>query len=530
MIRQIANTLATRLMGIWVLVFIFLDTCTRNHTASEPDATGISYYVNTEGSDGNDGSSNAPFKTIEQLNKIVLKAGDRIYLQGSQVFTGPLKFQPNESGTAGNPVVVTSYGNGQAVIDGGNGSAININGSGYLNISVLQLKGSGRKEGNAENGFVISNGHHINVDSVEVKGFQKAGLLVNISNLININRVYAHDNGFAGIFIAGTYGNRDCKNIKVTNCVAENNPGDPTNLTNHSGNGIIAGYCKNILIDQCTAFNNGWDMPRIGNGPVGIWCFEADSVIIQRCISYKNKTSVGGEDGGGYDLDGGVTNTIIQYCLSYENHGSGFGIFQYAGASKWHNNTVRFNISRNDGSVSAAHAGVYVWNSSENPAEFTDLLFYNNIIYNETGAAISYSWQSDNAGFKFYNNIFVSKDTLVRGTELSVDYKGNDWWSIRDGFNIKGVRNFNEWATANGKEQLNSKIIGFNIEPAFKGPLNGAITDPLQLPAYDNYKLTSVAPLIDKGPDLKILFGIDPGPFDFNQKPLKTTTGIGASF
>ena len=81
-----------------------------------------------------------------------------------------------------------------------------------------------------------------------------------------------------------------------------NNPGDPTNLNNHSGNGIIAGFCKNILIEYCTANNNGWDMPRIGNGPVGIWCYEADSVIIQHCISYQNKTSKGGEDGGGYDL------------------------------------------------------------------------------------------------------------------------------------------------------------------------------------------------------------------------------------
>ena len=94
-----------------------------------------------------------------------------------------------------------------------------------------------------------------------------------------------------------------------------NNPGDPTNLTNHSGNGIVVGHCTNVLIDHCMATNNGWDMPRIGNGPVGIWCYEADSVVIQHCLSYRNKTSVGGADGGGFDFDGGVTNSIIQYCL-----------------------------------------------------------------------------------------------------------------------------------------------------------------------------------------------------------------------
>src|SRR5436190_17235380 len=134
-------------------------------------------------------------------------------------------------------------------------------------------------------------------------------------------------------------------------CRADNNPGDPTNLTNHSGNGIVVGNCRNVLIEYCTATNNGWDMPRIGNGPVGIWPYEADSVIIQHCISYRNKTAPGAADGGGFDLDGGVTNSVIQYCLSYENEGSGYGIFQYWSAGNWKNNTLRYCISINDGKI-----------------------------------------------------------------------------------------------------------------------------------------------------------------------------------
>ena len=68
---------------------------------------------------------------------------------------------------------------------------------------------------------------------------------------------------------------RRSRNVTIVHCRADDNPGDPTNLTNHSGNGIIAGHCTNVLIDSCSATNNGWDMPRIGNGPVGIWCYEA---------------------------------------------------------------------------------------------------------------------------------------------------------------------------------------------------------------------------------------------------------------
>ena len=79
-------------------------------------------------------------------------------------------------------------------------------------------------------------------------------------------------------------------------------------------------------------------MPRIGNGPVGIWADEASNVTIQYCISHPINTAKGAKDGGGFDFDGGITNSIIQYCLSYENQGAGYGLFQYAGASPWHNN------------------------------------------------------------------------------------------------------------------------------------------------------------------------------------------------
>ena len=188
----------------------------------------------------------------------------------------------------------------------------------------------------------------------------------------------------------------------------ENNPGDPTNLKNHSGNGIVVGHCTKILIDSCVATNNGWDMPRIGNGPVGIWCYEADSVIIQHCISYRNKTSVGAADGGGFDLDGGVTNSIIQYCLSYENQGSGYCIFQYWDASPWYNNVIRFNISENDGLVSDSRAGMYIWNSSRDKNQFYNCDVYNNTIYNSKQAALAFSETSEHKNFRFFNNIFIA--------------------------------------------------------------------------------------------------------------------------
>ncbi|MEJ7830254.1 MAG: right-handed parallel beta-helix repeat-containing protein, partial [Segetibacter sp.] len=265
--------------------------------------------------------------------------------------------------------------------------------------------------------------------------------------------------------------------------------GDPTNLKSHSGNGILAGRCKNVVIEYCSATNNGWDMPRIGNGPVGIWTYEADSVTIQYCISYRNKTSVGGEDGGGYDFDGGVTNSIIQQCLSYDNQGGAFGIFQYAGASDWHDNIIRNNISENDGNVSRAGAGVFIWNGSKDKNQFRNLEFYNNIVYNSKGAVMHYDEkESEHVGFRFYNNIFVAQDELVLGKDtLGTDvFLNNNWWSLTSGFNMNGIKDFKTWSVQFGKEQVKSKIVGYNEDPKFKNAGNTSLTSPWQLKSFFN--------------------------------------------
>jgi hypothetical protein len=106
-----------------------------------------------------------------------------------------------------------------------------------------------------------------------------------------------------------------------------------------------------------------------------------NSVTIQHCLSYRNKRPL--EPLTAEVLtDGGVTNSLVQYCLSYENQGAGYCLFQYLNASPWHDNIFGFNISENDGAISDAHAGVFIWNSSGDSSQFYNALFYNNTIYN----------------------------------------------------------------------------------------------------------------------------------------------------
>ena len=474
-------------------------------TVASPSATTAAsahrYYVDSAGNDAADGSKSRPWKTVDAVNKAVLGKGDSVFFRGGQVFKGTLRVH-DVTGQTANPIWVGSYGDakyaggqdkgglyasgqyasgqyasGPATIDGGDSSGVVVWHSRWVVINGLRLLGAGRKTGNVKNGLEIDDCAHIRVEKVDVSGFQKSGVFVYASANVEVDGVFAHENGSAGISVEGPYdrktGSRD---LTIIRCRADDNPGDPTNLTNHSGNGIVCGHCTRLLIDQCSATNNGWDMPRIGNGPVGIWCYEADSVTIQHCLAYRNKTSPGAADGGGFDFDGGVTNSVIQYCLSYGNQGSGYCIFQYWGASPWYNNIIRYNITEDDGLVSDSRAGIYVWNSSNDSNQFHDCQVYNNTVFNTREAALSYSTTSARKGFVFRNNIFVGADSLVRGNRGADVFERNDWWVYHA-------------SSGRSSKRGDLGLPGTFVKPDFKDPGGTMVTTVDSLARYEKYLL-----------------------------------------
>jgi hypothetical protein len=487
------------------------------------------YYISNAGSNRNDGSLRHPFNTLDSTMLTRVNAGDTLYFMGGETFAKSLYIHSFHAGTKDRPIVITSFGDKQAVIQSGNATGLLVYNASHLKIENLHFVGNGRKGGNTQHGVCLSKCSNILVTHLTIEGYQKAGLEINCSSHIVADSIYAHDNGFGGIEVSGVYGRKDASSdILIRHCFAENNSGDPTELENHSGNGIVVGYCKKVTIEYCSATNNGWDMPRVGNGPVGIWAYEADSVLIQHCISYRNKTSKGGNDGGGFDLDGGVTNSIIQYCLSYENEGPGYCLFQYKGATPWYNNIIRYCISENDGNVSNGMGGVFIWNSSDEAKELKNGYIYNNTFYNERGGAICFEKQSKNKGFYFYNNIFVGKDDLKRGIELSGTFLGNNWYSLNaKGFNMDNERDFDQWAKTHGQEGRNGKRVGGCLLPLFKQPGQTTLTDPKQLTHYDAYRLKGKSPLHNSGVRLPPIVGQPPVKKDFNGLPV-LPKGIGA--
>jgi hypothetical protein len=484
------------------------------------------YYVSPDGNDENSGKSQArAWKTIGKVNETDFDPGSSILFQGGGEFEGTIRFSASDEGTADRKLTLSSFGEGQAVIHGGDHEGLVAEDCDHLLVRNLIFKGSGRKSGNTTDGVQISGCNSVGIADIEVSGFQKSGLHVRKAEVANISGVYAHHNGFAGIHVTGTTMNHqteyDNSDLYIGHCVAENNPGDPTVLKNHSGNGILASSVKGGVIEYCEAFNNGWDMPWTGNGPVGIWIWDCTDFIIQHCIAHDNKTNPVAADGGGFDFDGGVSNSIMQYNLSYRNEGCGYGLYEFGAAKTWENNIIRYNISQDDGIINGGAVGIW---KNDNRGTMRNCEIYHNTFYNsaEDGPII---WLYDHyPGFSFRNNIFVYNGTFLdEGQQLADEvFQGNVYWNLAGGLAIGDYSTLEEWATATGNELLYGELVGRYTDPGLRNPGRTSLADPGLLDA-DNlpgYMPVPGSPVIDGGLDLKAMFGLDPGPADILGTPV----------
>jgi len=398
-----------------------------------------SFYVDAlSGDDSNQGTQKKPFKSIDKINSIQLQPGNSVVFAGGQSFSGTLKLK-GISGSNEKPIVIGSYGNGQATINGANANSILADSCSWLQVKNLVLTGNGRLKGNSGSGIEFRSTQNCLIDSIETSGFLWSGVKAVGGKNLRITNVYAHDNGFSGINVESDgqdsgglegSGGKTFQNLYIANCVAENNPGCPEVKDNHSGNGILIGGVTNGIIEYCEAMNNGWDMPREGNGPVGIWAYQSDSITIQYCYSHDNKTSAKGKDGGGFDFDGGITNSVMQNNFSANNEGAGYGLFQYYDASTWKNNIVRNNISYNDGRKNG-RAGIHMWIDKNLNGGMSDCQIENNIFVNKYGHAVSFE-PGNYPGFNFANNIFLTIEksvSFINGDYSGAIFSGNQAWA-----------------------------------------------------------------------------------------------------
>jgi hypothetical protein len=478
---------------------------------------GNTYYISLDGDDSSPGTSPAKaWRTIGRVNQQDFAPGDRILFRGGDTFQGTIILSADDAGTAVSRLGLSSYGEGKAIISGRESEALKADSCIYLTVEHMEFTGLGRKSGNTTDGLLIRQCDDLVLDELEVSGFQHSGVHVHQCNDAVITHVVAHENGFAGIHVTGTTiwdsANYDNHNLYIGYCIAENNPGDPTVLNNHSGNGILASSVEGGVIEYCEAFNNGWDMPWTGNGPVGIWIWDCTEFTIQHCIAHHNRTNPEAADGGGFDFDGGVSNSVIQYCISFSNEGAGFGLYEFGAAKAWENNTVRYNLSVDDGIINGGSAGIW---KDDNQGTMRNCQIYNNTFYNsqEDGSCI---WMYDNyPGYHFYNNAFVYNGTLIAEGQTLKDevFLGNLYWNLSGDESFFEYDSMEEWAETTGNERYRNRTVGLYQDPLFQnaGPIG--VTDPKMVSreSVAGYIPQSGSPLVDGGLDLRALFQIDPG-------------------
>ena len=397
---------------------------------------GAIYYIDAiAGRDNQNGlSQQSAWQTLEKASKGFYQAGDQILLKGGQTFQGSLKMK-SVSGQPSSPIVISSFGGRSAIIASGDSVALIAENCNFLVVKNLICKGSGRLNGNNASGIDFRECRNFILDSIDVSGYLYSGINTKGGSNMQITNVKAHNNGFCGIHVTSDRSGRDespdksVHNVYIGYSVAENNPGCPAIKNNHSGNGILVGGVTNALIEYCEAMNNGWDMPREGNGPVGIWVYMSDSVVIQHCYAHHNKTSPNGKDGGGFDFDGGVTNSVLQYNFSEYNEGAGYGMFQYADAKVWNNNIVRYNISYHDG-IKNGQSGIFMW-CDPVAIPMKNLHAYNNTVVNKYGHGVNFL-PGHYENFVFENNIFLvtdSTDEFTGGEFTGALFNRNLYWN-----------------------------------------------------------------------------------------------------
>jgi hypothetical protein len=516
---------------------------TERDIANGGPSTGFSYYVSPSGNDENIGiSPQQAWETIDRVNDHACKPGDRILFEGGQSFSGSLSLDPSDHGTPENPITIGSYGNGRATIRSGSRAGLYAFNTAAIEVKDLVFVGSGRNDPDGADGisFHVDRGdgirlEHIRIDNLDVSAYRGAGIQLRATHPggsgfedVRITHCVVHDNGDRGIASSGYWppdpANRPHRNLYVGYCKVHDNPGIETKMS-HTGNGIVLSAVDGAVIEYCEAYNNGALNSGSEGGPFGIWVWEATNVVIQFCESHHNRTN-NGKDGGGFDLDGGSVGCVLQYNYSHDNHGAGYGLFQFFGASRYRDNIVRYNISENDGLI--GYGPISFW------ATFSGLGIRNTTIYNNTlyvssdtgGAGISES--SPGASFVYntrvYNNIIVTeagKRALhIPRPSDRWSFQGNCYWSyggpVEIAWSGKAYTSLAEWRAATGQERVGVKDVGLEVDPRLLDPGNGGtVGDPTRLFTLDAYRLRPDSPVIDAALDLPTLFGIDPGFNDF---------------
>jgi hypothetical protein len=502
------------------------------------------YFVSPAGNDSYPGTNWAkPFKTINKgiFNRL---PGDVVHLTNGAVFNENVYFGPGGGGggTNGNPVTLMCDDPvNRAVITqpDTNKDGVLIYNLGNVSLRNLVITGQGpsatAKAGVTAQSYLGGKLSGLTFSNLTVSGFHD-GIVIsaygNASdgfNNILIQSCQASNNLHSG---GHTYGLQvgAISNIVVRASTFNNNLGDPA-APGNTGSGFVLAQTVDGLVEYCVAHDNG-GAGTSEEGPVGLWCYDSRRITFQFCESYRNQAQ--NQDGDGFDLDLGTSDSIIQYCYSHNNFGAGYLLSTDGNLTRWSNNIVRYCISENDGQ--GRTMGAIELYCPAGPAPLKNSQVYGNTIYSSVAPAIAFNVNNANMTNVCLrnNNImttnnqnlisFISGSTPIATNQAL--FQGNNYWPSGNSFRIQtGSSSFatslNAWRIATGQEKIGSTNVGLNVDPKVNNAGDGGtIGNAYALTNLSAYRLQSSSPLINAGLNLTNLFGLKPGANDFYGTPI----------
>ncbi len=503
------------------------------------------YYVSPSGNDSNNGTSQStPWKTIARVNTADLNGGDSVNFQGGATFSPntPLTFQPNDSGTPSNPVRITSYGTGRAIIQM-NSNLPAIEGqhvSGYK-IDNLSIKGPGwatsTKSGVFFYSWAAGNLEYLHINNVDISGFGDVAVTVQASNnistftdieIVNSDLSYNKQGGFESIG-PGAGGNHTARTIFGVYLA---------NLRIMNNAEITFGSVSGGVLENSISANDGYT----GDVASGVFVYDSSYIVIRNNEFYGMVNYGTGTDGNGISLDYGSTNCIVEGNYTHNNGGAGILLVgsNWPGFPPTTGNIIRYNVSENNG-------WMYTFGEISAYRGVSNTEIHNNTVYTTYRDAFQI-WDWKGSGIHVRNNIFMTSgaptnwlvhvfppnNPAQKLSDLDVVFQGNNYYTKGGAFNINYGMVFyhtlSSWQNGTGQEKMYGQPVGTTINPQLVNPGGGGnVNNPALLDSLDAYKLQPRSRLRYLGLDMT-LFGINPGSYDFFGNPLPSgpTIAVGA--
>nr|WP_134001983.1 right-handed parallel beta-helix repeat-containing protein [Streptomyces sp. 846.5] len=453
------------------------------------------YYVSPGGNDSASGTSpGTAWRSLTRAQGARLHPGDRLLLQGGARFTGTLSLVAGEAGRAGRPVVIGSYGAGRASVEStGDGIAVHNTAGVEIRDLVLTGKGPGYDSGSGVNLYAdLPDGSkldHVTVSDVDISGFV-VGIAIGAAGGgtgfkdVTVRQAELHGNRDDGLLAYGpafdaahpAYAHQS---IDLDGVRAHDNPGDPADVARPTGSGIVLGSVSGATLRGSSVYGNGArSAAGAKQGPVGMWAYDSTGVLIEHDSAYRNHTG-SGLDGSGFGLDNNVSKSTLQYDLAFHNDGPGFYAYSKAANGAYADNTIRYDVSDNDGRKLPRHGGLTVYGT-----DLHNLQIYRNtvVMTGTNGVGPALLVRSGETGVTVRDNILATDGSPVVSsaalTTRQLDLQGNDYfapsgqWSV-----IWGGRSYSDlgsWRSASGQESSGGRPAGRTTDPCFAG---GALPD-----------------------------------------------------